>query len=431
MENVLYLLPQKLECEIGRQGGFCVDALLLNFPTFYQSAIKNNTSLPQFNAVSVLLLGNVRDQCMEESIDDPSVSGYVSGKKPIRKSILTPLLSLSHEEAVRRLHMLGIQDIQRMVDALAALIGEVSNLSSTAKAPLLELMKTSGTEYDFVAEVFLLSVKCPAVFKHRLSREAIRHLNSLGWPEQATSGSNAQNPSEGDRKATPESSDISEPTNDAETVHTSFKFSQEERKVAVSYRSLTIPDDKETAASYLLNLCENSLVNLDYADIISIVSEENGFHCFMAELRGTWQSIVFELSRWMELSNCIGCILQLVVSENAGLESIDEVASKIRYLIPAEATFLFGVKLSPEFLLDQTHVCAIFRMRDAASENDSMQKSPGPRPVQVHKVVEEDPFEEIYRIFNKDSSHPQGSQTQPDEDPFEDIFRIFNKGKKT
>ncbi len=85
-----------------------MDALFLNFPTFYHSAIKGNTSLPQYNAVSVLLLGNVRENCTKESIDDPSVSVYVSGKKPIRKSILTPLLNISHEEAVRRLHMLGI-----------------------------------------------------------------------------------------------------------------------------------------------------------------------------------------------------------------------------------------------------------------------------------------------------------------------------------
>lgn len=375
-----------------------MDALLLNFPTFYQSAIKNNTSLPQFNAVSVLLLGDVRDQCTEESIDDPSVSGYVSGKKPIRKSILTPLLSLSHEEAVRRLHMLGIQDIQRMVDALTALIGEVSNLSSTAKAPLLELMETSGAEYDFVAEVFLLSVKCPTVFKHRLSSEAIRHLNSLGWPEQAAFGSRTQ---EENRKTTFESSDSSEPANSAVTVQTLDEFSQKERKVTVSYRNLTIPDDEEIVSSYFLSLCENSLVNLDIADVTVIISEETGFHCFMTELRGTWQSIVFELSRWEGLPNCMGCILQIIVSENAGLESVDEIASRIQNSIHKDAVFFLGMKYTPELPLDQTHVCAIFRMRDVTPENASTNKDTFPCPAQVLGAVDEDPFDDIFRIFNK------------------------------
>lgn len=41
-----------------------MDILFLNFPTFYHSAIKSNTSLPQFNAVSVLLLGDVRENAL-------------------------------------------------------------------------------------------------------------------------------------------------------------------------------------------------------------------------------------------------------------------------------------------------------------------------------------------------------------------------------
>lgn len=84
----------------------------LNFPTFYHCAIKGNTALSQFNAVSVLLLGKVREECVDEVVDDSVVSVYVSGRKSIRKSILTPLLGVSHDEIVGRLNRLGIQDVQ-------------------------------------------------------------------------------------------------------------------------------------------------------------------------------------------------------------------------------------------------------------------------------------------------------------------------------
>lgn len=84
----------------------------MNFPTFYHCAIKGNTALSQFNAVSVLLLGKVREECVDEVVDDSVVSVYVSGRKSIRKSILTPLLGVSHDEIVGRLNRLGIQDVQ-------------------------------------------------------------------------------------------------------------------------------------------------------------------------------------------------------------------------------------------------------------------------------------------------------------------------------
>lgn len=384
-----------------------MDILFLNFPTFFHSAIKSNTSLPQFNAVSVMLLGDVREKCTEDSIDDPSVSGYVNGKKPIRKSILMPLLAISHEEVVRRLYMLGIQDIQRMVDALTTLIGEVINLSNTAKAPLLALAEKTGADYDFVAEVFLAAVKCPPAFTRRLSREMIQHLHSLGGVKQFTSIPISLDPSKVTQETVSNSEDISGPDIQEENAHVPIGFLQEVMEVSISYRSLTIPEDKETAINYFLGAYSStsSVIELDYADAASIISETEGYHYSLVELRGTRQSITFEFSRWEKLPNCTGCIVELEMPFDMGLDDVSEIVSHIENLIHKDANFILGVKIAQEFLTDQAHVCAIFQMRDTLSESIPTKKSGDPNSHKSHnkaeKILEDDPWDEILRIFNK------------------------------
>lgn len=382
-----------------------MDALFLNFPTFYHSAIKGNTSLPQYNAVSVLLLGNVRERCTKESIDDPSVSVYVSGRKPIRKSILMPLLNISHEEAVRRLHMLGIQDIQRMVDALTTLIGEVANLSDTAKTPLLALADTMGAEYDFVAEVFLTAVKCPTTFMHRLSSEMIRYLNSMGWPEQFVPTSNSSDTSEAVQGTVSDSENNSEPVIQEEDVQTPIKFSQDAMEISVSYRRLSIPEDKDAAISYFLNFCSNSFINLDDQDVSTIISEEEGFHYFLIDLRGAYQSVIFELSRWERIPKCIGCIFVIETSLDLGFETVDGIASSIKDLTHEDAYVIFGTSFAPEFLTDQVHVCTIFKIqddfpKDAATEKGKSQHFEGFHSDGETKD-EDDLFDELLQIFKK------------------------------
>ena len=388
-----------------------MNAIFLNFATFYHSAIKNNTSLPQFNAVSVLLLGNIREKCTEESIDDPSVSGYVNGKKPIRKSILMPLINISHEEVIRRLHMLGIQDIQRMVDALTTLINEVSNLSKTAKVPLFELAKKTGAEYNFVAEVFLTAVKCPTVFTRRLSSEMIQHLNSLGWPEQFEPISNSSDSSEGTQEPVSEPGDISEPVSQEESGPTPAGFSQEAKEGSVSYRSLSIPEDKEVAVAHFLSICGDSEdlgIILTSEDVEEALTSPYPSRYSMVELRGTCQSIGHELSRWQKLPNCSGCIIGLVVAEDADLDTIEKIPSDIQNLINEDASIIFGVKFAPELLTGQMHVCTIFEMKDVSQESSPAGK-------------------EDFQDLRKLHAETEAESAESDDDPFEEIFKIFNK----
>ena len=380
-----------------------MEPLFLNFPTFYHSAIKGNTNLSQFNAVSVLLLGKVREKCTDEAIDDPSVSVYVSGKKQIRKSILTPLLSVSHKEIVERLHMLGIQDIQRMVDALTTLIEEVANLSDTVKAPLLKLARTAGAEYDFVAEAFLMAIKCPAVFRRRLSDETIRYLNLLGWPEQAASISGQPVSTEEDQEpeSTPADNAVGSEEQQKKT-HIPIEFTHEAQKVFVSFRSLSIPEDKEAAISYFLSICDNSFISLDRADVETIISESDGFSYSMAEVRGTCKSISSELSRWEKIDRCKACICEIEMAEDNGLDDMNEIASCIQTLVHEDANIIFGTSFVAELAPDQSCVYFIFQLQDPAPQNDSQEEeSAPPNANRRSKPEDEDIFAAIEKIFER------------------------------
>lgn len=84
-----------------------MDPIYLNFPTFYNGVVKGHTAHTQYNAASILLVGQLRpDSNCPEYIDDSAISVYVSGEKPIRANILSPLQVISQEEAVRRMRLL-------------------------------------------------------------------------------------------------------------------------------------------------------------------------------------------------------------------------------------------------------------------------------------------------------------------------------------
>lgn len=385
-----------------------MEPLFLNFPTFYHSAIKGNTNLSQFNAVSVLLLGKVREKCTDEVIDDPSVSVYVSGKKQIRKSILTPLLSIPHKEIVGRLNMLGIQDIQRMVDALTTLIGEVANLSDTAKAPLLELARTAGSEYDFVAKTFLIAIKCPAVFRHRLSDETIQYLSLLGWPEQTASISNQpiSTEQEQEQESEPEHTDDAvDPEEQHKKTRISIEFSQAAQEVFVSFRNLSIPEDKEATLNYFQSIFDGSLVNLDRTDVEILISHSDGFCYSILELLGTSESICSELSRWKKIDKCKAYICEIELTEDAEFEDVDKITSCIQDLVPEDVMVLLGVKFAPDLAPTQFHVYCIFQIQNSSLQNGFQEEKSDPpnvsRGSEPKSESDDDMFADIEKIFER------------------------------
>lgn len=144
----------------------------LTFPAFYQCVVKPNTNLHQYDAVSVLLLGERREELgkiqEKEShsnyspsfdISDADAANYTSGKKPIKREILKEVSNITPKEAARRLHKLGFQDAEKISKALRRLL-DISELSPQSRYKLLTT--DPDEEFSLAANVFLHSLKYPS-----------------------------------------------------------------------------------------------------------------------------------------------------------------------------------------------------------------------------------------------------------------------------
>lgn len=141
----------------------------LSFPAFYQCAIEGHSSLFKYDSVSVLLLGKQKSQLEPmEQLSGSEITNYSSGKKRIKDTLMNQLLSLTTEEAERRIQLLGIQDIGMVAYSLKLLI-EKAELEPDIRMKISEAYRNGF--HSFVAEVFLASIKYPPKNVRMLTQE--------------------------------------------------------------------------------------------------------------------------------------------------------------------------------------------------------------------------------------------------------------------
>lgn len=133
-----------------------MDSLPLNFPVFYQCAVKGNTNLSQYNAVSILLMGKLREECGSDAIGDAEAAGYISGKKRIKKVILTQVTRISKEEARKRIDDLGFQNPLRIANAIRELLAIVD-----IPLDVQQKIRDNLDDLDVITDAFIVAIKCP------------------------------------------------------------------------------------------------------------------------------------------------------------------------------------------------------------------------------------------------------------------------------
>jgi hypothetical protein len=157
----------------------------LTFSSFYMTLVKKNTSLRQYDAVSVLLLGKLRSECIDNVITDQMATHYVHGTKKISKEILSPLLQCSVDEISKRIRMLSFQDVDAVANEGVGFLNRIPSLGEQIKNDLLSIYSSKGS-YTFLAEFFLSSLKPPVIVdeaspkeNHKLKNNAITQLSSF------------------------------------------------------------------------------------------------------------------------------------------------------------------------------------------------------------------------------------------------------------
>lgn len=301
----------KLGLMIGRR---CLGMKLLplNFPVFYNCIVKGNTNLKQYDAVSILLLGKPREQCddpTEIMILDPVAANYVSGKKRIRKEILNPLLLCSVKEAKRRLQMLGFQSIEELVPVLKRLLTVSISLSKEDMDTLLGEYESTGDAYQFVANIFLLSIKCPAKYTFALTKDDKELIQSCY----------AKKPVHQDL--------IERSGGQLASVHRDDIWNTAPA-LSIRYRQVTFQNDYQMVLDYLLPLIseKTALIRLDRAHLDSFFSEAKEdtyigfFECF-----GPQSYILEQIQHSQLFSNISSHFFLQIIPPDIGLEQVDLV----------------------------------------------------------------------------------------------------------
>ncbi len=144
-------------------------SLYLNFSTFYQAVVKTHTSYTQYDSVSILLYGCLRENAASE-LSDRTSSCYVTGSHNINKSCLSGLFALPISEIISRFIMLKFQNVESAVVACKNLLPVVSGLSNNERHKLLSLFTenekvSDNINYMFLASVFMHALKCNTVMK--------------------------------------------------------------------------------------------------------------------------------------------------------------------------------------------------------------------------------------------------------------------------
>lgn len=249
--------------------------LSLNYATFYNSAIRNLTSLSQTDVANVLFHGTTAEDYLGTPISTSMASHLIKGRAQVPKKLRIEVWGCSREELIDRLKLLEIQNVDACHQALVRLVQACGVNDATVKT-LEQEANTEAARYAYIAEVFNLCTKCPKQSIRVLTDEDIELLGQLRFREvpelteepetpesDTTTGDQRQNSSSGhaDNASTKE-----EPTPRSRVG----KVFEDPENVSVQEVVVTLPEEENRYVELFSEESYNSLINLDAADVLSM-----------------------------------------------------------------------------------------------------------------------------------------------------------------
>lgn len=168
-----------------------------------------------------------------------------------------------------------------------------------------------------------------------------------------------------------------------------------------------IADDVlKQAVSSISDLIKNTgFINLDFADVSAIMKDAGHAHMGVGRAEGKTKAedaaMMAVSSPLLETSinGAMGVLVNITGSTNIGLEDVETAANLVQQAANPEANIIFGATFD-EMLEDEMRVTVIatgFSKNTESAGKDSVQE-----PESVEDVApEEDPFTDIFKIFNK------------------------------
>lgn len=155
--------------------------LPLSFALFFQAVCKDNTHIPQYDAVNLLLMGETLTESdpAKPTISSTMTSHYISGSKKISKAISSQFLLLEPEERLRRMNNVLLQDTNAAVNRMLTLLE-----GGYIEMPPQELRQfTSFSSADqpieFLTALLTAAIGCPRDKIGKLPSDVIQDIRAM------------------------------------------------------------------------------------------------------------------------------------------------------------------------------------------------------------------------------------------------------------
>jgi len=163
--------------------------------------------------------------------------------------------------------------------------------------------------------------------------------------------------------------------------------------------------------------------NLDFADVTAVMKDAGLAHMGVGRAAGKGKA---EEAARMAISSPLletsingakGVLINVTGSMDIGLEEVEQAATLVQQAVHPDALTIFGATFD-ETLDDEIRVTVIATGFDKAPEQ--LPKVP---PIQAGAAGQQSAAAEPMPLKEEDVPKPE----EPEDDPFEDIFKIFNK----
>ena len=168
---------------------------------------------------------------------------------------------------------------------------------------------------------------------------------------------------------------------------------------------------------------DTGFINLDFADVTAIMKDAGLAHMGVGRAAGKGKA---EEAAKMAISSPLletsiegakGVLINVTGSMDIGLEEVEQAASLVQAAVHPDALTIFGATFD-ETLDDEIRVTVIATGFDKVPEQ--LPKVP---PIQAGAAGQQSAAAEPMPLKEEDVPKPE----EPEDDPFEDIFKIFNK----
>ena len=168
---------------------------------------------------------------------------------------------------------------------------------------------------------------------------------------------------------------------------------------------------------------DTGFINLDFADVTAIMKDAGLAH--MGVGRAAGKNKAEEAARMAissplletSINGAHGVLINVTGSMDIGLDEVEQAASLVQEAVHPDALTIFGATFD-ETLDDEIRVTVIATGFDKVPEQ--LPKVP---PIQAGAAGQQSAAAEPMPLKEEDVPKPE----EPEDDPFEDIFKIFNK----